>query len=164
MRCKALNKIFWINNGRVAGRCGPSIEPIDIEKMKAAGFDIIISLDAKEYSMLNAKNKGLAVKLFHLPNSIPPPPMEKKIFEHRLPETVEYLIKEVEENNKSVLVHCHAGNDRTGGVLTGYLSFTRKIPPTEALGIVREQNPQAISAPGYEEMIISILEAEYERL
>ena len=79
-----------------------------------------------------------------------------------LPEAIDHVLARLSRNNGAVLVHCHAGNDRTGGVLTGYLSRTRGLPPGEALKAVRAANPEAISARGYEAMILSVLEREWE--
>lgn len=153
-----MDKIFWIEEGRLAGRCGPSVAALDLSELTKAGFRTILSLDAREYGFLEDNARDLERKLIHLPDSIPPKPIEVKIYELRLPEAVDYVLSKLEEGKGAVLVHCHAGNDRTGGVLTGYLNRTRGITPRQALARVRKANPRAISATGYEEMILSVLE------
>jgi protein-tyrosine phosphatase len=129
---------------------------MDLSALHAAGFRYILSLDAREHRLLDGKDSGIEIELIHLPDSIPPLPLEKKIYEIRLPEAVDRVIGKLEEG--AVLLHCHAGCDRTGGVLTGYLSRTRGLAPAEALQVVREANPSAISAEGYEAMILDVLE------
>ncbi len=149
------DKVFWIEEAKIAGRCGPSVAPLDLLSLKAAGFGCILSLDAQEYGLI--RGTVLDHTLIHLPNSVPPEPLERKIYEARLPEAVDFVLKKVSGGKGAVLVHCHAGNDRTGGVLTGYLMNTRGISPEAALEEVRLANPDAISAQGYEEMILSVL-------
>lgn len=156
-----MNKLFWIQQDKVAGRCGPSTQSIDLKALKNAGFSHILCLDANEVAFYPEDRNGIRIILHHLPNSIPPLEHEVKEYEKRLPEAVELVCRIVRENRGALLIHCHAGNDRTGGVLTGYLSKTQGVPPSDALRIVRQHNPEAISAPGYEEMMLSILEAEY---
>ena len=153
-----MNKIYWIEKGRLAGRCGPSVAPLDMNALKRAGFSNLVSLDAEEYKRIGTGPEGPDVKLIHLTNSIPPKPIEKEIFAVRLPQAVDHVVEIVSKNEGPVLVHCHAGNDRTGGVLTGYLCLTANLTPRRALARVREANPDAISAKGYEEMILAILE------
>ncbi|MHC4942455.1 MAG: dual specificity protein phosphatase family protein [Planctomycetota bacterium] len=85
------------------------------------------------------------------------------IFEDRLPRAIQYVLDRLHRDNGAVLVHCHAGNDRTGGVMTGYLMRTRGLSPDDALALVRETNPDAISAFGYEEMLLRVLEETLPR-
>jgi len=153
-----VNKIYWIEKGRLAGRCGPSVVPLDLNGLQRAGFSAVLSLDAEEFKLIRPGPDSPEVKLIHLTNSIPPKPIEKEIFAVRLPQAVDHAVEIVSRNEGPVLVHCHAGNDRTGGVLTGYLCLTANMTPRRALARVREANPDAISAEGYEEMILAILE------
>jgi protein-tyrosine phosphatase len=132
---------------------------MDLKALRASGFSFILSLDQSEYGLIREQEPGLEYKLIHLPNSIPPQSWEKKIYASRLPEAVDYVMEKRSQRNGAVLVHCHAGNDRTGGVLTGTLSRVRGITPREALVEVRAIHPEALSASGYEEMVLEILAA-----
>jgi protein-tyrosine phosphatase len=123
----------------------------------------VLSLDAHEFDRLEPGETGVETRLIHLPNSIPPEPEERRIYARRLPEAVDHVVRRLERNSGALLVHCHAGNDRTGGVLTGYLCRIRGWSPAQALARVREIHPEAITAPGYEEMILSVLEREKGR-
>jgi len=153
-----VDKIFWLEDGVLAGRCGPSKAVLDVESLRLAGFACILSLDSNEYDLIKHHESQIPMNLIHLPNSIPPQPSEIKIFELLLPKAVEFVAEKIDAGQVPLLVHCHAGNDRTGGVLTGYISQKHDILPRLALERVREANPEAISAFGYEEMILSILE------
>ena len=53
---------------------------------------------------------------------------------------------------RPTLVHCHAGKDRTGAVLAGYLIRYQGLSPDEATRLVRQANPIAMTAPGYDRM------------
>jgi protein-tyrosine phosphatase len=153
-----LDRIYWIEENRLAGRCGPSVAPFDFAALKRAGFRHILSLDGDEHAKLApGEREGFEIHCMHMPNSIPPEPEEVLVFQERLPDAVRYVLEKVGGNDGAVLVHCHAGCDRTGGVLTGYLMETRGLAPEDALAKVREANPDAISAFGYEEMILEVL-------
>ncbi|MFH2002331.1 MAG: dual specificity protein phosphatase family protein [Planctomycetota bacterium] len=152
-----MDKIFWIEEGCLAGRCGPSVSPFDVAAMKKAGIRGILSLDKDEHALIKDLDPEIVTHLIHFPNSIPPSPEETEEFKAHLPGAIEYVLSWVSQKKGAIIVHCHAGCDRTGGVLTGYLAKTRGIPPTTALNEVRKANPNAISAGGYEEMMLKIL-------
>lgn len=153
-----MNKLFWIDQGRLAGRCGPGVAPIDLKMLKQTGFKYLLSLDADEHSKIEKNGLNLETALIHLPNSIPPQPWEVEIFESLLPEAIVHVRSRLARNDGAILVHCHAGNDRTGGVLTGVLMCVKGLSPSEGLKEVRKVNPEAISAFGYEEMILDVLD------
>lgn len=158
-----MDHVYWIDEGRLAGRCGPSVAPVDPRAFREAGFGTVLSLDAREYAYWPRPLPGLDHVLIHLTDSIPPRPTDRMIYAQRLPEAVEFVLRRTGEDRGAVLVHCHAGCDRTGGVLAGYLCRTRGCTPEEALEAVRRVNPCAVSAAGYEEMILEILERRLPR-
>lgn len=156
-----MDKIFWIEEGRLAGRCGPSVSPFDFDAMKRAGIRYILSLAEDEYALIEGKDPDMEMKLIHFPNSIPPPKDEIVVFRQYMPSAIAYVREIIERNDGALVVHCHAGCDRTGGVLSGYIAHTRGIRPREALIEVRKANPRAISADGYEDMLMELLETWY---
>jgi atypical dual specificity phosphatase len=153
-----MHEVYWVDKGRVAGRCGPWRAPFDLEAMEAAGIGTILSLDAREAAMIPDGGDGIARKVIHLPDSIPPGPSEREIFRCLVPEALDFLLTRSSEDHKAVLVHCHAGKDRTGTVLAAYVMKTRKVPPRDALAAVRTQNPDAVTSLGYEDMALEILQ------
>ncbi len=63
------------------------------------------------------------------------------------------LLEEQLALEKPTLVHCHAGQDRTGVVLAGYLVTYRGEAPERALARVRVVKPSAMAAEGYAEVL-----------
>ena len=64
---------------------------------------------------------------------------------------VEYLDELVREA-PPVLVQCHAGRSRSAVVVAGYLAQLRGIDPQEALDLVAEKRPIAVT-PGLERLL-----------
>ena len=52
---------------------------------------------------------------------------------------------------RPVLVHCHAGKDRTGVMLASYLMRYEGLAPEDAISYLRVLRSNVMSAPGYEE-------------
>ena len=65
---------------------------------------------------------------------------------------MEFIHARIEAGNP-VLVHCHAGADRTGAILAGYLVLYHRMSAEEAIIRVRAANPCAMAAPGYIEAV-----------
>jgi len=155
-RYKPAEEIYWIEEGKLAGRCGPIARPFAPGELSPYGA--VLSLDALEATFIDDLEPGTEHRVIHLPPSIPPGPIDREIYKARVPEAVEFLLRIVEENKSlPVLVHCHAGNDRTGIVLTGYLCAADGLPPVDSVDRIRLANPEALSAPGYEDMALDIL-------
>jgi len=152
-----MNEVYWIDEGRVAGRCGPWRVPFDLEAMARGGIGHILSLDAHEASLLPEATGRIGRTLIHLTDSIPPEAEDRAIYSRRVPRAVAHLSRIVQAGSGAILVHCHAGNDRTGTVLASWLHRTRGLAPEEAIAAVRRANPEALSAFGYEAMALEIM-------
>jgi len=153
-----MHEVYWVDEGRVAGRCGHWVAPFDLEAMEAAGIGTILSLDAREAALIPGGRDAIEREIIHLPDSIPPDAADREIYRRLVPEALDLVLARCGANGKAVLVHCHAGNDRTGTVLAAYIMATRGLTPEDALEAVRKLNPDAVSALGYEEMALEILE------
>ncbi len=149
--------IYWLEEGIVAGRCGPWRDPFDIDAMKEGGIATILSLDEREHALLAGRTDSIEHGLIHLPDSIPPSAHDIETYRARVPEAVDYIEGAIDAGRGTILVHCHAGNDRTGTVLAAWLVRCRNAEPDAAVAAVRRQNPEAISAYGYEEMALDLL-------
>jgi hypothetical protein len=164
-----MRHVFWIEEGTVAGRRGPWQATFDLAAMEAAGIGAILTLDAEEAELLpplpaeGAPGGGIVGKCIHLTPNIPPGPEDYRLYAERVPEALSFLLDWVENRKGAVLVHCHAGNDRTGTVLAAWICATRGKSPVDAIEEVRIANPEALSAYGYEEMALEVLNGIFSR-
>jgi protein-tyrosine phosphatase len=58
---------------------------------------------------------------------------------------------------RRVLVHCHAGKDRTGMLLAVIVAKKEGLPARAAIEKVREVRPLAITAPGWEALALEVI-------
>lgn len=143
--------VYWVIEKTLAGRPGPVHAPWRPAELYAGGIRAIVSLaaeepvdDLSEYGMEHYRAEFPPVFLFSVG-------MRKAFIHEALP--VWHFIHKRVEAGTPVMVHCHAGCDRTGLILAGYLVVYRNVLPEAAIAQVRAANPSAMSAPGYEEAV-----------
>jgi len=146
-----MRHIYWIIDNILGGRPGPVREPWDPQALYAGGIRTVVSLAAEE-AVEDLSPYGLE----HYWAAFPP----VFLFSHGMRKAFIYqalsvweLIHTQIEAGKPVLVHCHAGADRTGAILAGYLVLYRLASPEEAIAQVQAVNPCAMAAPGYIEAV-----------
>ncbi|MEJ5310667.1 MAG: dual specificity protein phosphatase family protein [Anaerolineae bacterium] len=154
-----MQHIYWIIEKRLGGRPGPVREPWDPQALYAGGIRTVVSLAAEE-AVEDLSHYGLE----HYRAAFPPvylfsPGMRKAFIYQALP--VWKFIHAQIEAGKPVLVHCHAGADRTGAILAGYLVLYRLMSPEEAIFQVRAANPCAMAAPGYLETVMLLQPGQF---
>ena len=142
---------YWVIDGLLAGRPGPVTHQWDPEELVASGIRAVVSLPEEEpvsdlspYGLIHYNARFPPVLLFSRG-------MRKAFIHQALP--VWRFIHQQVMANVPTLVHCHAGNDRTGVILAGYLITYRKMSPAAALKRVRDANPDAMTADGYVEVL-----------
>jgi protein-tyrosine phosphatase len=154
-----MQEIYWIIDKLLCGRAGPVREPWDPQALYAGGIRVVVSLAAEEpvedlsrYGLEHYRAKFPPVTLFS--------PGMRKAFIHEALPVWNFIHTQVEAGNP-VLVHCHAGADRTGLILAGYLVLYQRIPPEEAIDRVRRGNPCAMAAPGYIEAVMFLQPGQF---
>jgi atypical dual specificity phosphatase len=125
----------WVVKGKVAASGFPSSRK-QLEWLVAQGIDSILTLTPNpipaEYL------QGLPLTTEHMPMS-----------DHGVPDLAvldrgaEFVQKKVGEG-KTVLVHCLAGEGRTGCVLAAYMVKDRGLGAAEALETIRDAKPQFV--------------------
>ncbi len=142
-----MEHIYWVIEYKLAGRAGPTRTPWNPAELYAAGIRSIISL-ASDVEVEDLTPYGIN----HYRQKFPPVlltsrGMQKAFIHEALP--VWTLIHAQLEAAQPTLVHCYAGNDRTGAILAGYLVLYEKLTPEAAIERVRVANPEAMTAEGY---------------
>ena len=133
----------WVENGKVAGSGYPASRS-QVEWLAKAGIRSILTLTAEPLpSDLTA---GIDVRLGHVSLEDHQPPSADA-----LARGVDFLVEQVREG-RPVLVHCLAGEGRTGCVLAAYLIKTRNLGVDEALATLRRIKPGFVE-PRQEEAV-----------
>ena len=156
-----MNHSFWLLDGLLAGRPGPVQAPWIAAELYAGGLRAVVSLNTEpDPAALTAA--GLRHHSLPLPPILPLNGSLQDMLLRGLEEVLATIRAEVEAG-QPVMVHCHAGKDRTGLALTAYLVRYHDLDVKEAIERVRAVQPIAMSAPGYEATARRFAERERER-
>ena len=142
-----MEAVDWVIPGLLAGRPGPQQAPWDLAALWAGGLRTILSLSAEVDERAIAA-AGFRHGKFYFPPVLLFTPPKKRAFLDLMGRATRFIQDQLAEG-RPTLVHCHAGKDRTGAVLTGYLMRYQGLPPEEATHRVRQANPIAMTAPGF---------------
>lgn len=146
-----MEHVYWIIDRQLAGRSGPVRHPWDARAFYAGGIRVVVSLAAEEPA-----EDLTAYGLEHYRAQLPPILLfstgMRKAFIHEALPIWAYIHRQLEAG-KPTLVHCHAGKDRTGVILAGYLIIYLGMTVEDAIDKVRKANPEALSAFGFEEAV-----------
>lgn len=138
----------------VYGRCGAQVKPFNLDRLNQRGIQTILSLHELPPELedqLEDRNFRLVRNRFPL-GSVRQKKKQDAFIEEVLRPGVD-LIQSERRDNKNVLVHCYAGQDRTGAVLAGYLMEERDLGAEQAIRQVRDVRRRALTMPGYEELL-----------
>ena len=146
-----MEHIYWVWKELLGGRPGPTRAPWDPRSLYAGGVRVVISLatevqveDLGTYGLDHYRMDFPPVKLFSVG-------MQKAFIYQSLP--VWRLIHEQIQAERPTIVHCYAGQDRTGAVLGGYLVVYQGLTPAAARETVRRAKPNAMAEEGYAEVL-----------
>jgi atypical dual specificity phosphatase len=122
----------WVEKDKLAGSGYPSSRG-QLQWLVAQGIDSILTLTPRP--LAEEWTAGLPLTLGHVPMQ-----------DHAAPDVsslnmgVNFIIEQAKAG-KTVLVHCLAGEGRTGCVLAAYLMREKGMSPDEALRSLREIKP-----------------------
>ncbi|ABZ76110.1 dual specificity protein phosphatase [Shewanella halifaxensis HAW-EB4] len=153
-----MQHLFWLVDGQIAGRSGPNKDPWDLLELKAAGIDAIISVNHGE-DCIEAELTGAGLDYLCVPFSrnIPPKPEDLDYCVEQVPKALAF-IRECEAQDKTVLIHCRSGKDRTGLIMAYYL-MDNGAAPLHAVSQVRAVRDIAFSAEGWDQFAFDVLYA-----
>ena len=125
----------WIEEGKLAASGYPASKG-QLRWLVDQGINAVLTLTPEP--LPESTVKGVPVKLMNLPMK-----------DHAVPSVdalergVELLQNAVSEGD-TVLVHCLAGEGRTGCVLAAYLISSKRLTSAQALRTLREVKPQFV--------------------
>ena len=125
----------WVQNGRLAGSGYPASRS-QVEWLVRAGINGILTLTIDPIPA--EFTRDLNVVTGHVPMQDHQPPSIDA-----LGRAVEFIEEQLAAGG-AVLVHCLAGEGRTGCVLAAYLVRTKGLDADEAMAEVRKAKPQFV--------------------
>ena len=125
----------WVQNGRLAGSGYPASRS-QVEWLVRAGINSILTLTIDPLPAELTRDLGIMTG--HIPMRDHQPPSTDD-----LGRAVEFVEGQL-ATGRVVLVHCLAGEGRTGCVLAAYLVRTKGLDPDQAMAEVRKAKPQFI--------------------
>jgi protein-tyrosine phosphatase len=154
-----MKHVFWLEPGRIAGRCGPNLESWDPVDLYAHGIGAVISVNNAE-RVYPEEFSSLGMRYTHVPlsDAAPPRPGDLELNLKQLPVAYEW-IDSCLQDNIAVLIHCRSGKDRTGLLMAYYLARRYSCTPEEAVARVKAVRTIAFSSEGWDEFAIEVLSA-----
>src|SRR5215212_410158 len=116
-----MNSVFWLIHDAIGGRAGPQLEPWSISELRAAGFDAVINLSEHPSDFEAFEAVGIEASWVPLPTDVPPTKESEEQCVEALPRAFAFISAH-RSKGRRVLVHCHAGKDRTGMLLAVFVA------------------------------------------
>ena len=154
-----MKHIFWLIEGQLCGRSGPNHEPWDAAELKSTGVGAVLSVNhaesvyAEDFSALD-----MPYRCIPLAANAPPREGDHELCMTRLPMAYEYALNQIESGH-SVLVHCRRSKDRTGLFMAYFLRQQLGLSTGDAIERVKTVRPIALTAEGWEDFAIELLES-----
>jgi protein-tyrosine phosphatase len=151
-----LQHVFWLTEGKIAGRSGPNSEVWDLQEIKAGGFSAILSVNGGE-AVHETLLERLGIAYANIPMSSNAPAREgdREFCLRNIPRALDF-IREHQERGP-VLIHCRSGKDRTGMVMAACLIEFEGYDAKAAMNRVLEVRPIAFTAQGWKEFSLEVL-------
>ncbi|MBY0352994.1 dual specificity protein phosphatase family protein [Candidatus Babeliales bacterium] len=132
-------------NARLAGMARPT-NVGNFYALQDQGIGLIVSLTESMLAGLTVPD-DVAIEVLHLPIKDFHTPTVEQI------ETFVTKVDEVQAKNKGAVVHCTAGQGRTGTVLACWFVAKKAMKPQDAIALVRRLRPHSIETKAQEQFI-----------
>jgi protein-tyrosine phosphatase len=151
-----MKSVFWLVRDALGGRAGPQLEPWSVAELRAGGFNAVINLSEHPSDMDAFQAAGIHLSWIPLPTDVPPTQESEAKCVEALPRALAFVSAQMAQGRR-VLVHCHAGKDRTGMLLAAFVAKKEGLSAAAAIARVRETRPLAITAPGWEALALKVI-------
>ncbi|WP_245627080.1 protein-tyrosine phosphatase family protein [Gynuella sunshinyii] len=153
--------MFWLRDGKLAGRCGPNKHPWQVETFKAQNFSAILSVNDGE-GVHETLIRHCRLNYAHIPMSdnAPPRPGDKQYCLSQLPLAISFITDNLGDG--PVLIHCRSGKDRTALVMAATLMTMEQISARTAMNHIIKVRPIAFTADGWADFAQDVL-TEFEK-
>lgn len=156
-----MHQVFWLIEGVIAGRSGPNKDPWDLQELKQAGIQAVLSVNGGEGCEPDVFDAlGLDYQCIPFSSNVPPIDDDLAVCVMQLPKALAF-IRQCEAQCKPVLIHCRSGKDRTGLIMAYYL-MDNGAAPLHAVSQVRNVRDIAFSADGWDQFVFDVLYALQE--
>jgi len=154
-----MKHIFWLIQGQLCGRAGPNHEPWDASELQTAGVSAVLSVNSADSVYPDDFSAvGMSHRCIPLAANAPPRKGDLELCLARLPLAYEYALNEIDAGNP-VLVHCRQGKDRTGLFMAYFLRRQLGMSSKNAIDRVKAVRPIALTAEGWDQFSIDVLDA-----
>ena len=153
-----MKHVFWLLPGVLAGRSGPNQIPWDAQDLRAGGIGAVLSVNdgaachGEDFAAL-----GMSYRCIPLSDNAPPRDGDIEYCLDALPQAYDYVRGEL-DRQRAVLIHCRSGKDRTGLFMCYFLMRESGMSVDDAIAAVRRVRPIALSAEGWEDLAVAVLE------
>ncbi|MCU7994607.1 dual specificity protein phosphatase family protein [Shewanella glacialipiscicola] len=153
-----MQHLFWLVEGKVAGRSGPNKDSWDLQTFKDAGIGAVLSVNGGEGCEPSTfKQLNLRYECIPLSRNVPPQNGDVAICVAQLPKALAF-IQQCEADGVPVVIHCRSGKDRTGLIMAYYL-MVNGAAPLHAVSQVRNIRDIAFTAEGWDQFAFDVLYA-----
>ncbi len=125
----------WVVQGELAGS-GMPFTTKEVEFYLSQGIGSVLSLTEDSPPKQWFQDLGLLHKHMPIVNHTNPSI-------EQLEEAVAFIDSSLKEN-KPVVVHCHAGQGRTGTIIAAYLIARKSIEPKDVIKMLRDMRPGSV--------------------
>ena len=154
-----MKHVFWLKPGALAGRSGPDLNPWNAGELRDSGFGAVLSVnDGAACHVEDFNALGMAYRCIPLSDNAPPRDGDLEHCLAALPRAYAY-VRGALAAERPVLVHCTSGKDRTGLFMCYFLMRESGVAVREAISQLRRVRPIALSAEGWEDFAVQVLEA-----
>jgi len=151
-----LQHIFWLREGKIAGRSGPNTDIWDLDEIRAGGISAILSVNSGEAVHETLLDKlGIGYANIPMSSNAPARDGDREFCLQNIPRAMDFIRENLA--NGPVLIHCRAGKDRTGMVMAAYLIEFEGYDAKAAMDKVIEARPIAFTAQGWKEFGLEVL-------